>query len=136
MATNKFKITFEPVIILVLTLITLAVFILEAVFPGLSLDEIFVAPTSPKGLYPFSFTDPLSYVRIFTHIFGTKSVETWAFIFYYPRSRRKIRNVSAYSYDANFGYFFWSTVCMLLYRYQSNFRHSMHFLYGFIFTNY
>ncbi|MCF0242529.1 MAG: rhomboid family intramembrane serine protease [Treponema sp.] len=80
MATNKFKITFEPVIILVLTLITLAVFILEAVFPGLSLDEIFVAPTSPKGLYPFSFTDPLSYVRIFTHIFGTKSVETWAFL--------------------------------------------------------
>lgn len=81
MATkNKIKITFDPIIFLFFTLLTVCVFLLQKFVPNLGINNIFTSPTSIKGDFPFSLKDPLSWCRVFLYVFGTKKIYMWIFL--------------------------------------------------------
>ena len=71
MAKTKYKIEFESIILCVIALAALLVFFSNKFLPNLNVMQFFTAPTTSKGPYPFSFSDPTSYFRIFLHIFGS-----------------------------------------------------------------
>lgn len=74
---SKFKISIEPVIILVISIITVTVFLLNRFIPSLKLMDLFTSPTSAKGPYPFDFKSASAWARMILYIFGTKSLSSW-----------------------------------------------------------
>ncbi|MCQ2597375.1 MAG: hypothetical protein MJ181_05945 [Treponema sp.] len=74
---SKVKISIEPVIILLISLVTVAVFLLNRFVPSLKLMDFFTSPTSSKGSYPFDIKSVTSWIRTVLYIFGTKNISSW-----------------------------------------------------------
>lgn len=74
MAKSKYKIEIESWIVFVIAVIVFVVTLLNKFIPKLNIMSLFVAPTNAYGEFPFSFSNPLSYLRIFIHIFGSFSL--------------------------------------------------------------
>ena len=79
-SNNKIKITFDPIIFLIFSFITVCAFLLQKFVPNLGINNIFTSPTSIKGDFPFSLKDPLSWCRVFLYVFGTKKIYMWIFL--------------------------------------------------------
>ena len=77
MTKSKKTITFEPVIFLVISIITISVFIINKFFPNLNLSPLFKSVTSSSGPEPFNFKEPILFLRFFLYIFGTDSLSSW-----------------------------------------------------------
>jgi len=76
-AKNKIKLSADPVIFIIFALITVTVYLINRYVPSLKLNTIFTTPTSVKGNLPFSFKDPLSWIRVFLYVFGTRNLSLW-----------------------------------------------------------
>lgn len=74
---SKLKINFDSIIILLIALVSTIIFLINRFIPGLNLYDLFSTPTAQNGSSPFSFSNPLCILKIFTHIFAFRTTASW-----------------------------------------------------------
>lgn len=75
MARKKIKFTYDAPVTLTFSLVCIVVYLVDTfILKSYLSSSILLSPTSGSGLLPFSFSDPLSYARLFLYVFGSGSI--------------------------------------------------------------
>lgn len=68
---NSFRFDYDAPVTLTYTILAVLIFILSiTLLKDKSPLSLLVSPTNAKGVLPFVLKDPLSYIRLFTHVLG------------------------------------------------------------------
>lgn len=81
MATkSKINISFDPVLFVIFSFITITLCVLAKTVPSIGIWNIAMTPTNSQGSFPFIFKEPLSWIRLFLYIFGTQNLSQWIYL--------------------------------------------------------